>query len=373
MNRKDLVLSAINHKPVDVLPFDIFEGWMWPGPTECLMNRFQADDYDDLLDRLGVYCKWVTAQYIGPPLPPGATDRIASPHTMYSLNASIWGLKPGLKEHGVGTRDHPLSHAQSENEVFNYPFWPSPDWFDYEGLNRGAKGYKDSFVIVGGFSPIFYLIADLCGMEKALMDMVLNPNVIHALVDKIVEFYEGYFSRICEACHGSIDAIAFGDDFASQLNILMSPEHWRKYFKPAWSRLFSLVKQHGYKVMFHSCGSVYKVIPDLIDIGLDILYPIQVKATSMEIELLHKQFGNSLAFYGGIDVQDLLPFGSVEEVKQEIIRIAKIFEKSGGYILSTSHVIMEDVPEENILTLYIAVSNLTEPVPGIQKSGIWLR
>jgi uroporphyrinogen decarboxylase len=268
------------------------------------------------------------------------------------LNASIWGLRPGLKKHGLGTGGHPLSHAQSKEDVVKYSCWPSPDWFDYEGLNQSAMKYRDSFVIVGGFSPLFYLIADLCGMEKTLMDMILNPNVIHALIDKIVEFYEGYFSRICEECKGTVDAIAFGDDFASQLNMLMNPEHWRKYFKPAWSRLFSIAKNNGYKVMFHSCGSVYEVIPDLIEIGLDILYPIQIKATSMELELLRKQFGNSLAFYGGIDVQDLLPFGSVEEVKQEVVRIAKLFEKRGGYILSTSHVIMEDVPEKNILTLY---------------------
>lgn len=255
INRKALVLSALDHKPIEVLPFDIFEGWMWPGPTACLMKKLHADDYDDLLDKLGTYCRWVTANYIGPPLPPGAKDRIASPHTTHSLNASIWGLQPGSKEHGVGTGGHPLAHAQSRKDIFAYS-WPSPDWFDYEGLHHNATKNKESFVIVGGFSPLFYLIADLCGMEKTLMDMALNPEVIHALVDKIVEFYEGYFSRICEVCHGSIDAVAFGDDFASQKRMLMSPDHWRKYFKPAWSKLFSIAKRNGYKVMFHSCGSV---------------------------------------------------------------------------------------------------------------------
>jgi uroporphyrinogen decarboxylase len=359
MNKKDIVFAAINHKPSKGLPFDIFEGWMWPEPTERLLRRFDASGYDNLLDKMGVYCRWVTAKYIGPSLPQGAKDRVASPHTTHSLNASIWGLRPGLKMHGLGTGGHPLSSAQSKEDVFNYAFWPSDDLFDYQGLKHSATKYENSFVVVGGFSPIFYLIADLCGMQKALMDLIENPELIHALVEKIVEFYESYFSQICKAGHGNIDAIAFGDDFAGQESMLMSPDHWRKYFKPAWLKLFNIAKRNGYIVMFHTCGSVYEIIPDLIDIGLDILYPIQPLARSMDLELLKKQFGSSLTFYGGIDVQNLLPFGSVEEIEGEVIRIAKLF-KTGGYILSTSHVIMNDVPEENIITLYDVAKRITD-------------
>jgi len=358
VNNKEIVLSAIQHESVDALPFDVFEGWMWPDISKRLMDRFSARDYNDLLDQLGVYCRWVTAKYIGPPLPPGAKDRVASPHTTHSLNASIWGLTPGLKMHGVGTEGHPLARAQSVSDVLDHS-WPSPYWFDYEGASQSAIGYGDHFVILGGFSPIFYLIADLCGMEKTLMDIVLNPELIQALVDRIVEFYAEYFSRIALTCQGNVDAIAFGDDFSGQLNMLLSPGHWRKFFKPAWSKLFSIVKGYGYKVMFHSCGSVYPVIPDLIEIGLDVLYPVQPLARSMEISLLRKEFGSSLAFYGAIDVQEFLPFSNRAEIEKEVIRVAKIFGKSGGYILSTSHVIMDDVPEENVLTLYDTAKDVT--------------
>jgi hypothetical protein len=138
MNKKDIVSAAINHSPSRGMPFDIFEGWMWPQPTERLMRRFDANDYDDLLDKMGVYCRWVTAKYMVPPLPQGAKDRIASPHTTHSLNASIWGLGPGLKKHGLGESGHPLSNAQSQEDVFSYDFWPSADRFDYQGLRRSA-------------------------------------------------------------------------------------------------------------------------------------------------------------------------------------------------------------------------------------------
>jgi uroporphyrinogen decarboxylase len=348
MNKKDIIFAAINHNLSMGFPFDIFEGWMWPEPTARLMRRFAATDYDDLLDKIGVYCRWVTAKYMGPPLPQGAKDRVASPHTTHSLNASIWGLRPGIKMHGLGTGDHPLSGAQTKEDVFSYAFWPSADWFDYKELKRSATKYENSFVVVGGFSPIFYLIADLCGMEKALLDLIENPDLIHALVEKIVEFYESYFSRICKVGHGNIDAIAFGDDFAGQQGMLMSPDYWRKYFKPAWSKLFTIAKRNGYIVMFHSCGSMYDVIPDLIEIGMDILYPIQQSATSMD-----------LAFLGGIDVQYLLPFGQVGEIEKEVTRIINLF-KAGGFILSTSHVIMNDVPEENILALYEFAKRITD-------------
>lgn len=357
MKDKELVLASIERNPVDSMPIDVYEGWMWPDIKMRLMKRFKVDDDEELLSRLGAHCRWVEAMYVGPPLPKGAKDRIASPHTTHSLNSCIWGLKPGLREHGLRSSGHPLSIAICENEILEY-LWPSPEWFDYEGLNQSAKKYKDYFVAVGGFSPIFYLIADLCGMEKTLMDMVMNPEIIKALIYKIGEFYEGYFSRIAKTCKGNIDAIAFGDDFSSQLAMLFSPKLWREYFKEVWAKLFNIARENGYKVMFHSCGSVYEVIPDLIEIGCDVLYPVQTQAQSMNISKLYHEFGKSLSFYGAIDVQRLLPFGTPLEIEQEVFQIAQIFKKRGGYILSTSHVIMDDIPEENVLALYHAAKNV---------------
>ena len=330
---------------------------MWPEITKRLTNRLQARDYEDLLNRLGAYCRWVTARYNGPALPPGAKDRVASPHTTHSLNSSIWGIKPGIKMHGTGSEGHPLADAMTVNDIQDYP-WPSADWFDYQGANEMAKRYHEHFVILGGFSPIFYLIADLCGMEKTLENIALDPDIILALVDRIEEFYTQYFSRIALTCKGNVDAIAFGDDFSGQIKMLMSPTHWRKFFKPAWTRLFSLVRDSGYKVMFHSCGSLVPVIPDLIEIGLDILYPLQPLATSMDINFLQKEFGRDLAFYGAIDVQDFMPHASEIQIEKEVSRIAQMFGAHGGYILSTSHVIMDDVPEDNVLTLYNAAKNI---------------
>jgi len=351
MDNKQRVLASLSHERVGQIPFDIFEGWMWPGITASMVRELHAKDYEDLLDKLGVCCRWVTPMYRGPTLPLGAKDRIASPHTTHSLNAAIWGLEPGLREHGLGTAGHPLAQAQSRQDILQHA-WPSPDWFDYAELRENARKHKNHFVIAGGFSPLFYLLSDLCGMEKTLMDLLLNPELIEALVGRIVEFYKDYFARIAKMCKGTVDAIAFGDDFSGQKAILMSPEIWRRYFKRAWAELFGIAKENGYKVFFHSCGSVFEIISDLIEIGLDVLYPIQPKAKLMDIATLKDRFGDSLSFYGGVDVQELLPFGKPEEIKEEVRRMQWLFSDSGGYILSTSHVIMDEIPVENALALY---------------------
>ena len=351
MDHKRTVITSLNHESVFPLPRDIFEGWMWPNITNQLMRRLKAEDYENLLVKLGASCRWVTPHYIGPALPPGAKDRVASPHTTHSLNGAIWGLTPGVREHGLKSSGHPLGQASTLRDIMSYS-GPSPDWFDYEGMVKAASSYKDFFVVAGGFSPLFYLIADLRGMEQTLVDVIDHPDWMEALVGKILEFYKGYFSQIARQGKGTIDAIAFGDDFSSQLNMLLSPAHWRYYFKQAWAELFDIAREYGYWILFHSCGSVYPVISDLVEIGLNVLYPIQPKAKNMELSFLRTQFGDQLSFYGGVDVQELVSFGNPHDVQAEVSRLEQLFSQPGGLILSTSHVIMDDFPEENILAVY---------------------
>ena len=352
MDHKRLVIASFSHESDLPLAYDVFEGWMWPDITNRLQKRLGASNYEELLMKLGAACRWITPYYTGPALPPGAKDRVASPFVRHSLNGAIWGLTPGIHEHGKQSAGHPLQKAISLEEIADYPS-PSPEWFDYEGMVAEAKQKKGYFVVVGGFTPLFYLISDLRGMEQTLFDLIDRPDLVDALVRKILEFYKGYFSRIAKAGQGVIDAIAFGDDFSSQLNMLLSPGLWRRHFKPAWAELFALAKEYGFRTMFHSCGSLYPVIPDLIEIGLDVLYPVQPKAKNMDPLSLQDQFGNRLSFYGGLDVQELVPFGSPQEIQNEIQRLTQAFHHSGGYVLSTSHVIMENFPEENVLAIYM--------------------
>lgn len=357
MNKKRAVQATIFRQQSGVLPYDIFEGWMWPGIAQKLVKAYNARDYDDFLERIGAYCRWITVPYNGPGLPEGATNRVASPHTRCSLNGSIWGLKPGIKEHGTRSAGHPLAHAETEKHVLDHP-WPSADWFDYASIPAEVKGYTDGFIIFGGFSPVFYLMCELCGMEQALIGLATNETVSRCLVHKIAEFYKGYFGRVARAGKGSIDALAFGDDFASQGGMLLSPALWREYFKPVWKELFAIAKDNGLKVFFHSCGSVWEIISDLIEVGVDVLYPIQPGARHMSMENLQNRFGANLSYYGGFDVQRILPFGTPQEIRSEMTRLHKLVNQNNNYIMATSHVIMEDVPTENVLALYETAQQL---------------
>jgi uroporphyrinogen decarboxylase len=329
---------------------------MWPEVADRVASATGTIGMDGLLAGLGSGCAWIHARYCGPTLPPDATGRIASPHSRYSLNASIWGLAGGTRELGLETAGHPLANVESPADLARHA-WPSPDWFDYAGLVDDAARHPDAFVVVGGFSPLFYLMADLCGMERILLDLLDRPALCAAIVDRILEFYEAYFERIA-ASGARIDAIAFGDDFSSQRAMLMSPGVWRRTFGSAWARLFAVAHRHGLSVAFHSCGAMAPVIPDLIDKGLDVLYPVQPLAAGMDLGELQRKYRASLAFYGGLDVQDLLPHGTPAQIGTEVRRLAGLFGDGGGYVLSTSHVIMDDVPTENVIALYRAAEAL---------------
>jgi uroporphyrinogen decarboxylase len=350
MNHKESVRSIITRQSARHVAFDIFEGWMWPGITSHLIEYLGVTQYDQLLDKVGACCRWVTPLYYGPALPAKARERVASPHSTYSLNSAIWKFCPGAPEYEMSDKPHPLAGVRSAQELDAYP-WPSSKWFDFNGMAAAARQYPQEFVVAGGFSPIFYLVAELQGMENTLMTMIDDPALIGCLVQNIVNFYQAYFAGIIQAGLGCIDAIAFGDDFSSQKALLMSPALWRRYFKPAWKVLFQLAHAAGYFVFFHSCGAVAQIIPDLIEIGVDVLYPIQPLASGMDIITLKERFGRELTFYGGLDVQQLLPHGTPEAVENEIYRLIQLFSEDGGLIISTSHVMMEDVPLENAMTM----------------------
>jgi uroporphyrinogen decarboxylase len=179
-----------------------------------------------------------------------------------------------------------------------------------------------------------------------------RPDLIHATIERTIEYYYELYDTTLKAAKGGIQIIGFGDDFATQRNLLINPAMWRTFCKEPLSRLFSLGKKHGVYVFFHSCGAVRSIIPDLIEIGLDILFPVQPKAWGMDHRELKAQFGDRLAFWGGIDVQQVLPFGTPEQVRRTVRERIEILGAGGGYILSSSHNLLKAFPLENILALY---------------------
>ncbi len=188
------------------------------------------------------------------------------------------------------------------------------------------------------------------GFAHGLMQYLDNPETVKAAIKYEVaknNLLDSFFIR-----HGQ-DAVAWGQDFASTQGPFISPDMWREFFKPILKQFSDMGHEYGMKTMFHSCGSVWEIIPDLIDIGIDALNPLQPRAKGMNLGTLEREFGGSITFHGAVDHQKILPFGTPEDVRREVRRVIDIMAPGGGYCLGPSHDLMlSDFPEENVMAMY---------------------
>lgn len=192
----------------------------------------------------------------------------------------------------------------------------------------------------------------LRGVKQALIDPLINPELTHRLYEKITDFYLDLNKRCFEEAGDMIDIFMMGEDMGTQNGLLVSPKIFREFIKPYLTKHVQLAKSYGIKVMLHSCGAVRRLIPDFIEMGIDILNPIQVRAVGMNPAELKEEFGDRLSFHGSVDIQRTLPRGSCEEVREEVRGRIRTLGEGGGFILCTTHNIQMDTPVENILAMY---------------------
>ena len=199
------------------------------------------------------------------------------------------------------------------------------------------------YIVVKISRCLFERAWSLRGMENLLVDFMENPSFVHELFELITEFG----LQIIDALEPfPIDGIRFSDDWGGQLGMLMSPKAWRSFIRPYLGRLYSRAHERGYDVFIHSCGNVSAVFDDLIEIGVDVFNPVQPE--TMDVEEVVGSYAGRLAFYGGLSIQHTLPFGTPEEVRQEVRSRLRLARKCGGYIVSPAHDMPPDIPVENI-------------------------
>jgi uroporphyrinogen decarboxylase len=227
-----------------------------------------------------------------------------------------------------------------------------PDLFDYSNIEALCDKYSRYAIMGGAWSPIFCTASAFIGMETLMIKMYEEPDFARLFIEKITDSFYEQSARMFEAAKGKMDIFFMGDDYGTQLDLIMSAKMWDEFYASQLKRLFGLAKDFGLKVMLHSCGSVSKLIPRLIELGMDALDPIQVRAANMEPEMLKAKFGDYVTFHGGLDTQHVLPFGTVEEVRAEAKRLIEIFGRDGGYILAPSQEFLPDIPLDNILAMY---------------------
>jgi uroporphyrinogen-III decarboxylase len=193
-------------------------------------------------------------------------------------------------------------------------------------------------------------------MEKFLMDLMLEPEYQGFLMDKIMHYIIAAGTQLIKM---GVDILWCGDDFGTQSGMIMDPDTWRKVFKPRIKFMFDEFRKvrPDIKIAWHSCGSILPIIPDFIELGLDILNPIQPMAQGMDPVFLKRTYGKDLVFFGGIDVQHLLPFGTPRMISDEVRRRIDILGKDGGYIVAPAHNIQPDTPVENIMAFFEAAVN----------------
>jgi len=198
------------------------------------------------------------------------------------------------------------------------------------------------------------------GFERFMMDMVSDEPFATALLDTLLELYIEFYAVYLEAVGPYVQIVAVGDDLGMQTGPLISPRLYRRLIKPRHRELYDFIHSRTEaKIMHHTCGSVFPFVQDLIDVGVDILNPIQTSARGMDPVALKREFGERLVFHGGIDVQQILPFATPERVREEVRHIVTTLGQGGGYIFAPSHNIQADVPPENIVAMYEAIQEIS--------------
>ncbi|MBM3310417.1 MAG: uroporphyrinogen-III decarboxylase-like protein [Candidatus Aminicenantes bacterium] len=330
--------AVLRREKPDRVPMDF---WSTDEFAETLMGHLGCPTKEEALRTLGVdFVVKVKPVYAGPPLPRGM---------------DVFGCRQRMVDYGSGAYEecvsHPLAAFASVDEIERRYGWPSPDWWDYRTVPEQAKGFEDHPIRGGGSEP-FLIYKDLRGDEQAYVDLVENPEIVRYCLSKLFDLAYENTVRIYERLPGRVTLTYVAEDLGGQTDLMISVRHVRDFLLPGMKRIIGLAKEAGAYVFHHNDGNCRRVIPDMIEAGIDLLNPIQWRCPGMEREGLKRDFGDKLVFHGAMDNQQTLPFGTPEEVRAEVRDNLRILGEGGGYILAPCHNIQPLTPVENVVAMY---------------------
>jgi uroporphyrinogen decarboxylase len=254
----------------------------------------------------------------------------------------------------------PLQQARTPADIEDYA-WPDiASLLDVTGLSHVAKGLRrdTEYAILGiheGPGSIFEMAWHLRGMSEFMIDLASDADMAHALLRRLTDLAKEAMVVFLSEVGDWIDIIQVGDDLGTQNGALISPRMFRTMVKPYLAEFYALIHDlTPAKLMLHSCGSVHAVLGDLIEIGVDVLNPVQVSARDMDTQRLKTEFGDRISFCGGIDTHRVLPYGTPADVREEVQRRIRDLAPGGGYLLAAVHAIQPDVPPENVIAMFDA-------------------
>ena len=338
MTPKERWLAVLNRQKPDRVPMDY---WATEETTLKLMQHLGCETKQALFEYLHIdRTITVSPRYVGQTLPD---------------DTDVFGCRLKKIDYGTGVYSeciyHPLAEYKTVDDIKRNYKWPNPDWYDYSGISNQVDG-NGKYPISGGGSEPFLTYKNLRGQEQAFIDLSINPEIVHFCLDNLFDLCYENTLRIYEQIPGKVTVSYIAEDLGAQDDLMYSPAHINEFFIPGMKRMIDLAHQAGAFVFHHNDGAIRKIIPSMIEAGIDILNPIQWRCKGMERESLKRDFGDKLIFHGGVDNQYTLAFGSVEEVRQEVTYNLSILGEGGGYILAPCHNIQAVSPPENIVAMY---------------------
>jgi uroporphyrinogen decarboxylase len=345
MNHLERVMAAIEHRAIDRFPSDI---WCVPEISEKLRDYCGTREWSHVLDALDIDgIIGLAPPYIGPALPDLGPD----------LTANQWGMVDRRQEYAGGVYweqvGYPLAGAETIADLDAYP-WPNPDWYDYAALPDMAAQYPGRAIQIG-YTAMFYYHNKLRGLERSMLDILERPAFTHHLLRRLADTFLEYHERCYAAAGAAMHISQVTDDFGSQTGLLISRSAFSEFYRPWMQRAIDQAHRYSLKVFHHDDGAIYPLIADLLEMGIDILNPIQWRCKGMDREAIGRNYGAALCFHGGVDNQQTLPFGTPPEVLAEVAYNLRTLGCTGtGYIIGPCHNIQAITPLENILALYQA-------------------
>ncbi len=383
MTSRERVNAAVRHVQPDRLPVDFLattEIW------EKLLEHFgiapaKPDDrlffdpaWEEVLRRLEVDCRVLSYdQFVAPP--PGSLPyrgRVewwdvrsrSTPARMWRLvqdggdARDVFGRLFRRQRNASGEYEENvpvLAAAETVDELRDHP-WPDPDWWDFSGMPAAVAALRQA-----GSDPhlryrmgsVFEIAWQLRGMDNFMMDLAAEPDMAAYMLGRLTDLVAETSDRALAAAGEAVDMVYFYDDVAGNNGLMISEAMWEEFILPCHRRLCDVARKHGKKVMYHSDGDLGQIINRLIDeVGIDVLNPLQPNTVGMEPAKLKKNHGARLAFHGGIDIIELLPKGTPEQVAATVREVSRILGGGGGYIMASSHHIQPDTPLANVLAMY---------------------
>ena len=376
MNSRERILTALNHKEPDRVPFDM-------GGT--VVTGINVKAYVELRDYLGL-----------PPIDPAIVDvvqqlaqvdddvidrlgvdvRNVAPRSSATYRIEIKDMEGGnytyfYDEYGIGWRmpkvgglyydmfDHPLGGHIDESSIDRYVLPDAKDQDRFAGLREAAERVireEQRALIVGNLSAgIFEMYLWTRGFTDGYADFVGKPARPQKIMHRFLDLQLAYWEKMFDVMGDMIDVVQLADDFAGQNDMFISPSSYRRYLKPLHKELFDFIhSRSSAKIFLHSCGSIRKVIPDLIEIGLDIINPVQVSAAGMDSGELKRDYGRDLTFWGGgVDTQRAFNENHTpQDVREDVKRRIQDMMPGGGFVFATVHNILHNVPPENIIAMW---------------------